>query len=466
MELITQLDEEKLIFNNVDVRIIGTFDDPWFVAKDICDILGLSNVTKTLLKLPEEWKGLKDILTPGGQQNMCIINEFGLYKLIMRSNKPVAEKFQYWVCSEVLPSLRKKGEYKMNEEYQLKLQSLKKELDDTKIEFKKLKRAHRSILLKKSVHYFMKGKCFYIFRNICEGQIRYKIGITLNINKRLMTHKVAAPYLKLEYLVFLDEYELLETILKKHYNKELNPNNSEFIADINIEDIINKTREVMKLLDCPYREETYEELSKYNETENEQINEDEPINQTSKEESNEDKKEDVKEEVIFKRCPGKIHNTEESRMLSSDNFHKNRATTDGYATYCKKCARLTRELTETYMEKISVEDFDKNVYKWCPGEFHKTPTDHIVIRSQFHANKSAIDKLSAYCKQCSCSYKYGENRNKRGTPKKPPENINKDLHKWCYICENILDRNKFHKNKANSDGLASGCIECRKLNRK
>jgi len=62
-----------------------------------------------LIKLSEKCKGTKVIGTLGGKQDMRVINEAGLYKLIMRSNKPIAEKFQEWVCEEVLPSIRKSG---------------------------------------------------------------------------------------------------------------------------------------------------------------------------------------------------------------------------------------------------------------------------------------------------------------------------------------------------------------------
>ena len=63
--------------------------------------------------LPEKWRGSEKLNTFGGEQNMNIINEAGLYKLVMRSNKPIAQKFQEVVCEEILPSLRKKGEYQI-----------------------------------------------------------------------------------------------------------------------------------------------------------------------------------------------------------------------------------------------------------------------------------------------------------------------------------------------------------------
>jgi prophage antirepressor-like protein len=110
MELLKQIDE-TVSFNEKNIRVIGSYEEPWFVAKDICNILELPNITNAIKILPEKWRDLKLLSTFGGEQNMNIINEAGLYKLIMRSNKPIAQRFQEVVCEEILPSLRKKGEY-------------------------------------------------------------------------------------------------------------------------------------------------------------------------------------------------------------------------------------------------------------------------------------------------------------------------------------------------------------------
>lgn len=85
--------------------------EPLWVAKDICEILEYKEVSKTLLKLDDDEKGTKIIRTLGGDQEMLVINESGLYTLILRSNKPEAKKFKKWVTSEVLPSIRKTGSY-------------------------------------------------------------------------------------------------------------------------------------------------------------------------------------------------------------------------------------------------------------------------------------------------------------------------------------------------------------------
>ena len=97
------------------VRVIMRCADPWFVAKDACDCLELTNVSKACQTLDEDEKGITKVYTLGGSQDMMLISESGLYTLIMRSNKPEAKVFRKWVTSEVLPSIRKTGSYGMSQ---------------------------------------------------------------------------------------------------------------------------------------------------------------------------------------------------------------------------------------------------------------------------------------------------------------------------------------------------------------
>lgn len=85
--------------------------EPWFVAKDVCDILEISNSRDAVSKLDADEKGVANTDTLGGAQQTTIISEPGLYKLIMRSRKPEAKEFQRWVTHEVLPQIRKTGGY-------------------------------------------------------------------------------------------------------------------------------------------------------------------------------------------------------------------------------------------------------------------------------------------------------------------------------------------------------------------
>lgn len=105
------------VFNNAmfgNVRIFLQDNEPWFVAKDVCDCLDLSNSRKALSRLEDDEKGVTLSDTPGGKQEMATVNEYGLYSLVMSSRKPEAKEFKRWVTHEVLPSIRKYGSYSMD----------------------------------------------------------------------------------------------------------------------------------------------------------------------------------------------------------------------------------------------------------------------------------------------------------------------------------------------------------------
>jgi len=87
--------------------------EPWWVMKDVCAILNISNYRDALNRLEGDERGSVKVDTPGGPQEMSTVNEPGLYTLIIRSNKPDAKKFKRWITHEVLPSIRKTGRYEI-----------------------------------------------------------------------------------------------------------------------------------------------------------------------------------------------------------------------------------------------------------------------------------------------------------------------------------------------------------------
>lgn len=103
------------IFNyqNNEVRTVELNGEPWFVLKDVCEVLGMdtAQLKKVADRLDADEKGRTQITTPGGIQESWVINESGLYNVILRSDKPEAKPFRKWVTSEVLPSIRKNGGY-------------------------------------------------------------------------------------------------------------------------------------------------------------------------------------------------------------------------------------------------------------------------------------------------------------------------------------------------------------------
>lgn len=106
---------EIMIFENPDfgqVRTIEIDGEPWFVGKDVAIALGYEKPTDTVRKrVDEEDRGVSKMETPSGIQKMTIINESGLYSLILGSKLQSARKFKHWVTSEVLPAIRKTGTY-------------------------------------------------------------------------------------------------------------------------------------------------------------------------------------------------------------------------------------------------------------------------------------------------------------------------------------------------------------------
>lgn len=97
-------------FHGQEVRTFTIDDEPWFVGKDVADILGYSKARNAIALHVDEEDALKQgIPTSGGTQDMLIINESGLYSLILSSKLPQAKEFKRWVTSDVLPAIRKQG---------------------------------------------------------------------------------------------------------------------------------------------------------------------------------------------------------------------------------------------------------------------------------------------------------------------------------------------------------------------
>lgn len=107
------------IFNNKEfgeIRTIVINGEPMFVGKDVASALGYKDTAKAIrVHVDEEDKGVDEMDTPGGKQNITVINESGLYSLILSSHLPSAKKFKHWITSEVIPSIRKNGLYAVDE---------------------------------------------------------------------------------------------------------------------------------------------------------------------------------------------------------------------------------------------------------------------------------------------------------------------------------------------------------------
>src|SRR5690554_4070480 len=99
-------------YKNNAVRTVMVDGDPWFVAKDVCVVLGLSNITESLKRVSKDDFSSAEVTDAIGRKQLTyIVNEYGIYDLVFESRKPEAKVFKRWVTHEVLPSLRKTGQY-------------------------------------------------------------------------------------------------------------------------------------------------------------------------------------------------------------------------------------------------------------------------------------------------------------------------------------------------------------------
>lgn len=108
------MDNKLMTFENAafgKIRTLTIDGEPWFVAADVCRALEIGNPSMAVERLDDDEKGISTIDTLGGKQRMTIINEPGLYSLVLSSRKPEAKAFRRWVTHEVIPAIRKYGGY-------------------------------------------------------------------------------------------------------------------------------------------------------------------------------------------------------------------------------------------------------------------------------------------------------------------------------------------------------------------
>lgn len=108
------MDNKLMTFENAafgKIRTLTIDGEPWFVAADVCRALEIGNPSMAVERLDDDEKGISTIDTLGGKQRMTIINEPGLYSLVLSSRKPEAKAFRRWISHEVIPTIRKYGGY-------------------------------------------------------------------------------------------------------------------------------------------------------------------------------------------------------------------------------------------------------------------------------------------------------------------------------------------------------------------
>ena len=98
-------------YGGQQVRVVNRDGEPWFVLADLCRVLELAKPSRVAMRIADDMKGAHLMSTLGGHQEMTIVNEPGMYEVVIRSDKPEAALFRRWITSEVLPQIRKTGSY-------------------------------------------------------------------------------------------------------------------------------------------------------------------------------------------------------------------------------------------------------------------------------------------------------------------------------------------------------------------
>ena len=119
-------------FNSIQVRVVVVNNEPWFVAKDLCQVLGISKYRNAISRLDDDERESFKLDTLGGKQDMITVSESGMYALVISSRKSEAKTFRKWITSEVLPSIRKTGEYKVKDKILNKSEEWLKERQESK----------------------------------------------------------------------------------------------------------------------------------------------------------------------------------------------------------------------------------------------------------------------------------------------------------------------------------------------
>lgn len=102
-------------FKGIEVRTVTQNGEPWFILSDVCKVLGMTNVTEVKKRLDQADFNTTEVRSGNQNRNMGIVNEYGLYDVILDSRKPEAKEFRRWITSEVIPSIRKHGAYLTSE---------------------------------------------------------------------------------------------------------------------------------------------------------------------------------------------------------------------------------------------------------------------------------------------------------------------------------------------------------------
>jgi prophage antirepressor-like protein len=490
MELINKIDE-TFKFENKEIRISGSYNEPLFVAKDICDILDLSNITNSLRNIPEKWMTLQNVKSSYNSQNMIFLKEPAVYKLIMRSNKPIAQKFQEVVCEEILPSLRRKGEYTIqsmidkNKELEEEKKNIKIELEKNIKENKQL----HTLVKKKERKRYSYNHSVYIISNP-DIKNSYKIGLTADRNQRLENLGPGAPrpYL-IEYsreLCNANEEKAIESLLlgifdKYRYETDIKGTKQrEWLSNIDLnilikemDSIIDYYQEKKAFFTDKFKKENVEKIiepdiiipEKYKPT---------VIFEDEKDVINENKKiEIINKNIMVKIC----YVCKESKSL--DEYYNRIENKDGKEGTCKKCYSNNKKILKEEKDKrefiIRPEGTKKcrkclvikTFENFAKHGTSKDGYEYACIDCRSHDAKDIQEKCCYSCKKTKKVSEYsifrlGYHKFCNDCVEKDDKYKQKEVFdiKKCSLCEVSQNIKNFSKCKTSNDGYYRYCKQC------
>ena len=493
--------------NESELRVLGSHDVPLFIAKDIATMLEYKNTNKAIndhidkedILTYENYKksipngglenGGNESLAPILQPQTKLINESGLYCLILRSKNEKAKLFKKWITTEVLPSIRKTGEYKFNQT----IQELTHKYD-------KLRQIHNSLKFKRNYHQLEVGDCVYVCHNRLEPPNRFKIGKTNNINHTLKIYRRIAPYVLLDFLFFTTKMSLLEDILLTKYKDERRPINHELVEDIALETIIQDINLIINLIKIPGSVGSAESIDIYNkdintpdvyacivESEEEEDEEDED------EEDEEEEEEEEEEDEINILIENRVELLEEEAELIDERIEEVVTIVDERLAKVEARVQVIEETQkQEYMTLLKeMENYTEAKLKEWLVKLRLSVTGNKTVKKQKikdHLKKISIVledinyKQYRECDTCKESkllninnyrkFVYGYNNrcivcDLKSCERvvKLREDIKTEITETTYTgvcsnCKNVVALDDFYKNKANPSGRESQCKNC------
>lgn len=249
MSVFIDIFNNLLKYNEQEVFIVvDKYNQIWFKLKDIVKLLGYNDHSRTVSRINinnnnkihyNKIKLLPLMAVPHNfQPSTIFIDEAGLYKLLSNSKKEMAQQFRDEIFTNILPSIRKTGEYNVNKSDKEKIKKLNEEITQ-------LKNNQRNIK-------YPEGKAIYIIKQIKNNKKYYKIGYTKDLNKRLQVYNTGnANKILYKYFCLITDEKIDKCVKKYMKNKEFIKNKEYYVTNIkDIINIINKCDNRIKYICC------------------------------------------------------------------------------------------------------------------------------------------------------------------------------------------------------------------------